>query len=132
MIRRSSCGMPYHDRAAFAAAVGAWSFPRHYLDFETIAHVVPSWAGTRPYQAVPFQFSCQVEKADGALTHTGFLDLSGDDPSRACAEALIACIGDEGGRPVERTSALKATPVHASGAASTLAPKDAAAARMRS
>lgn len=89
-------GIPYHDRAAFAAAVGAWSFPRYYLDFETIAHVVPPWAGTRPYQAVPFQFSCHVEEADGALTHTGFLDLSGDDPSRACAEALIDCIGDEG------------------------------------
>jgi hypothetical protein len=69
---------------------------RHYLDFETMAFVVPIWAGTRPYQQVPFQWSCHVEAPDGAVTHEMFLDLSGNDPSRAFAESLIQVLKDDG------------------------------------
>lgn len=30
-------------------------YPRCYLDFETVDFAVPRWAGTRPYQQIPFQ-----------------------------------------------------------------------------
>ncbi len=69
---------------------------RYYLDFETIGFTIPIWAGTRPYQQVPFQWSCHVEQADGALSHEMFLDLTGNDPSRAFAEALIRTLGKRG------------------------------------
>ena len=36
-------------------------YPRHYLDFETIAPAVPFWAGTRPYEALAIQWSCHIE-----------------------------------------------------------------------
>ena len=89
-------GVAYHDQPAFAAAAADWVYPRYFLDFETIAEAIPRWIGSRPYQAVPFQFSCHVETLDGAVEHCGFLDISGADPSRACAEALLACIGEIG------------------------------------
>ena len=71
-------------------------YPRYYLDFETIAFAVPIWADTRPYEALPFQWSCHIESAPGTLAERTFLDLSGEPPMRACAEALIAVLGDNG------------------------------------
>lgn len=71
-------------------------YPRHYLDFETISFAVPVWAGTRPYQTLPFQWSIHVETAPGQLQHHGFLDLSGDCPARACMTALIEQLATPG------------------------------------
>lgn len=69
---------------------------RYYLDFETIGFTIPIWAGTRPYQQVPFQWSCHIEQPDGVLSHEMFLDLTGDDPSRAFAESLVRTLGKRG------------------------------------
>ena len=82
--------------ADFAAALDGIPYPRYYLDFETIAFTVPRWLGTRPYQQVPFQFSCHVEQADGRLEHRAFLDLTGDNPASEFVAALLAAIGEEG------------------------------------
>lgn len=89
-------GIPYHDPAGAMTATENWQFPRHYLDFETIALAIPVWIGTRPYQQVPFQFSCHTELADGSITHRGFLSVDDADPRRRCAEALIECVGVAG------------------------------------
>lgn len=62
----------------------------------TIAFAVPRWLGTRPYQQLPFQWSCHIEPADGELSHEEFLDLSGEAPMRAFSEALVATIGEQG------------------------------------
>jgi hypothetical protein len=37
------------------AFLDALPFPRFYLDFETVQFAVPIWAGTRPYEQLPFQ-----------------------------------------------------------------------------
>lgn len=71
-------------------------YPRYYLDFETVQMAVPNWAGTGPYEQLPFQWSCHVEKADGSLEHRAFLDLSGRPPMRAFALSLIDCIDLDG------------------------------------
>jgi hypothetical protein len=82
-------GLPYHDRQQARTIIGAWAYPRIWLDFETIGFVLPRWLGTKPYDNVPFQFSAQVERQDGVIDEVAFLDLSGDDPRRACAQALL-------------------------------------------
>lgn len=71
-------------------------YPRYYIDFETINFPVPIWKGTRPYQQVPFQWSCHIEKRSGQIDHLEFLDLSGNDPSRAFAETLIKAVRKRG------------------------------------
>lgn len=76
--------------------LGALPYPRYYLDFETIQFVVPRWLGTRPYQQIPFQFSCHIEKRSGRIDHVGFLDLSGGPPIEGFARALIAACGTSG------------------------------------
>ncbi len=71
-------------------------YPRYYLDFETLGPAIPIWAGTRPYQSLPFQWSCHIEQADGELDHAEFLDRSGEPPMRLLAEALLATLGNRG------------------------------------
>ena len=83
----------YLDRDGVRRAVAGWAFPRAYLDFETIGFAAPRWVGTRPFQNLPFQFSCHIEAADGELIHTGFLSLDGDDPRRSLAERLVEVLG---------------------------------------
>lgn len=78
------------------AFVDALAWPRYFLDFETIAFAIPIWAETRPYQALPFQWSCHIDDGDGDLRHEEFLDLSGEPPMRAAAECLIEKLGTEG------------------------------------
>ncbi len=71
-------------------------YPRYYLDFETIGFAIPIWAGTRPYQALPFQWSCHTEQANGELDHAEFLDRSGEPPMRLLAESLLVTLGEDG------------------------------------
>ena len=71
-------------------------FPRYYIDFETVAPAVPFWAGTVPYQPLPFQWSCHFESSPREIAHSDFLDLSGDFPVRRFAESLIRTVGDQG------------------------------------
>lgn len=71
-------------------------YPRYFLDFETVQFAVPIWAGTRPYEQLPFQWSCHIETAGGALTHKEFISASGEPPMRAFAESLISTVGGTG------------------------------------
>lgn len=89
-------GQTFFDRAGAQAALADHGLPAYFLDFETIAHVVPVWKGFRPNQIAPFQFSVHRVGEDGAITNEGFLDLSGNDPSEPCAKALIAACGSTG------------------------------------
>src|SRR5262249_20061063 len=56
----------------------------------------PAFAGTRPYEALPFQWSCHVETASKQLEHAEFLDTSGAPPMRAVAESLLVALGTDG------------------------------------
>ena len=88
-------GKTYFDPVGARAAL-SWGLPAYFLDFETIQFAVPIWKGTRPYQNIPFQFSCHRLSRTGKLEHQMFLDLSGQDPSWGCADALLAACGESG------------------------------------
>ncbi|MDX1498746.1 MAG: DUF2779 domain-containing protein [Woeseiaceae bacterium] len=100
-IYRVTCRGEPEILAGARQAFAALGYPRHYLDFETIAPAVPFWAGTRPYVQLPVQWSCHIDdgRGDGsaaAMRHEEFLDLSGEPPMRPLAERLIECLGDAG------------------------------------
>lgn len=92
----SLSGKAWFDRQGAAQALAAHKLPACFIDFETIRFAVPIWKGTRPYQQIPFQFSAHRLSRTGRLEQRAFLDLSGKDPSRAFAEALIAAGGTRG------------------------------------
>lgn len=84
------------DLRSEAAEVGTSGYPRYYLDFEAIQFAIPIWEGTRPFEALPFQWSCHIESACGDLRHEEFLETKGIAPMRACAESLLRIAGEEG------------------------------------
>lgn len=67
--------------------------PIAFLDFETINPAVPVWPGCHPYDQVPVQFSCHVQRPRG-VAHTEWLADGPLDPREGLARALIdACAG---------------------------------------
>jgi hypothetical protein len=105
----SMSGQPFFDAAGAAAALATDGFPAFFLDFETVSFAVPIWAGTRPYQTFPFQFSVHRVCESGEVAHREFLDLSGNDPREGLAVALMAAC--EAGGPVYVYSAYEKTQI---------------------
>ncbi len=100
---------PLHERVRLATVTGTpyvaaelsvvlqqLPYPRYYLDFESIQFVVPIWEDTRPYEQLPFQWSCQVEASATDQREVAFLDISGTAPMRRCAEELVDALGTAG------------------------------------
>lgn len=85
-------GQTFFDADGARRDLSRSPLPAYFLDFETIQFGLPRWAGTRPFQMLPFQFSLHRMDEQGRLGHQGFLDLSGADPSERFATALVnAC-----------------------------------------
>lgn len=84
---------PYFDSAGAKSDLARHPLPGLFLDFESIGFAVPIWAGTRPFQQITFQFSLHRLDTSGGTSHHAFLDLTGADPSRGVAEALVARCG---------------------------------------
>jgi len=84
------------DRVAIQQALAELQFPLYFFDFETIDYAVPTFEGCKPYQQVPFQYSCHILAEDGTVIHCDYLHTDADDPRRPLAEALIGHIGETG------------------------------------
>ena len=80
----------------FQSILASVPYPRWFLDFETVSFVIPRWLGTRPFQALPFQFSCHIEAEFGTISHREFLDLSGDSPLPVFIDQLVAAVAGDG------------------------------------
>lgn len=80
--------------------MAAFPHPRYYFDFEAIDLPVPRWAGVRPYEHIPFQWSCHIERRPGIFEHDEFLDLTGNDPSLPCIEKMREVIDPDDGGPI--------------------------------
>jgi hypothetical protein len=88
-------GIPAVDRAVLAQ-LDALTPPIYYLDFEAIAPAVPVFAGTKPYQKHPFQYSLHIIAADRAMVHVDYLADPTTDWRRALTERLLDDLGDHG------------------------------------
>ncbi len=67
-----------------------------FLDFETVQRAIPVWKGTKPWEAVPVQFSYHERDERGAYQHTEWLTDGPDDPRRGLAEALVQATQNAG------------------------------------
>jgi len=87
----TASGQPY-VASDLAGLLRGFAPPACYLDFEAMMPSIPLWAGTRPYQTIPFQWSLHAIDDDGSLHHREFLAASDEDPRRRFAETLIAAL----------------------------------------
>ena len=89
-------GQAWFDAEGARKALAPHAGTLRFLDFEAAARPVPVWAGSRPYQQVPFQFSLHTLHEDGRVEHEEFIVLSGEDPSVAFAQSLVRVCGSAG------------------------------------
>ncbi len=91
-----------------ASALSEIEFPISFLDFEAVGHAVPFYVGTRPYQAIPFQWSLYVREESGELRHAEFLNDDADDPRERLITALLEAMPPTGSivaySPYEKTT----------------------------
>jgi hypothetical protein len=71
-------------------------YPIHFLDFETISTAIPRYAGTRPYQTIPFQWSNHILQKDGVLEHHDYLCNRDKDPREEFTFRLLSVLGMKG------------------------------------
>ena len=88
-------GLPFVG-AHLAARLREIEFPASFLDFETINPAIPMYAGTRPYQRIPFQWSLHVRDEEGGLAHSEFLHDGDGDPREWFITSLLAAVPMEG------------------------------------
>jgi predicted RecB family nuclease len=71
-------------------------YPVHFLDFETVSPPIPVYAGTRPYQAIPFQWSDHILSGAGDLEHSSYLFREDGDPREDFTASLLEILDQEG------------------------------------
>lgn len=69
-----------------------------YLDFESWAPAIPPFAEARPYEKLPFQWSCHERTPTGDLHHAEFLYSGSGDPRAEFAASLIQHLETRSGR----------------------------------
>ncbi|MCL5073997.1 MAG: DUF2779 domain-containing protein [Actinobacteria bacterium] len=70
-------------------------YPLYFLDFETFATAIPLFDGLKPYQNIPFQFSCHLMQFPDAKPESLYF-LAGDDktdPRVGFLESLEKALG---------------------------------------
>lgn len=95
-IRRAVINQRPWQSPGLRQALEEVSKPLYYLDFEAFQPALPRYPGTRPYQAIPFQYSLHVEKSDNDVTHHEYLHTEDSDPRPALSRSLLAHLGDTG------------------------------------
>jgi hypothetical protein len=90
-------GEPWYDIDGLKAALVGLRYPLFFMDFETVNPAIPRFAGMRPYDHLPFQWSAHVQKEPGAeLEHYEFLSMDGDDPRCKFIASLCEALGESG------------------------------------
>jgi predicted RecB family nuclease len=71
-------------------------YPVHFLDFETVSPAIPRYAGTRPYQTIPFQWSDHILSKNGTIEHREYLCEADKDPREEFAGTLLEALRKRG------------------------------------
>ncbi len=59
----------YIDKEGLKSEMNSWTFPLHFIDFETSTVALPFNKGLKPYEQIAFQFSHHIYHQDGRVEH---------------------------------------------------------------
>ncbi len=84
-----------------AGDLAAIGYPRYHLDFETFMPALPRFKGTRPFQALPFQYSVHLEESERRpAQHFGYLHSEDSDPRLLLTEHMLDVLEQHPDAPV--------------------------------
>jgi len=83
------------DRESIKIFLKKLKYPLYFLDFETFATAIPLFDGLKPYQNVPFQFSCHIVESPDAEPESLYFLAEDDktDPRVHFLENLKKALG---------------------------------------
>jgi hypothetical protein len=88
---------PFYDLQAAHALLKTWTYPISYFDLEAISYPIPRYNNSRPYQDLPFQFSCHIQRLPEAeLEHHEFLFDADTDPREAFINEMLKVLPSVG------------------------------------
>lgn len=88
---------PFFDKQLAQELLNEWKYPLSYFDIEAIAYPIPRYPSSRPYQNLPFQFSCHIQHNQSSeLEHHEFLCDEKDDPHLAFIQKMLEVIPPSG------------------------------------
>jgi predicted RecB family nuclease len=97
--RAATCvqtGKPWFSPELHAVLNGL-AYPLYFADFETVNRALALFAGMRPYDHLPFQWSVHVQRQPGAEPeHLEFLATDASDSRREFISSLCDALGDCG------------------------------------
>ncbi|MDD4439525.1 MAG: DUF2779 domain-containing protein, partial [Tissierellia bacterium] len=59
------------DKDNLSMEMDSWTYPLHFIDFETSMAAIPFNKGRRPYEGIAFQFSHHIVRENGDIEHRG-------------------------------------------------------------
>ena len=106
---------PYIDKKGIKGFLDTLKYPLYFLDFETINPAIPAYDDTRPFEAIPFQYSLYVVKGKGVKTEChSYIALGDKDPRAEILKQLKKLLGNSGSVIAYNASFEKTTLRHAS------------------
>ena len=84
---------PFFDKQMAHEMLQKWNYPLSHFDIEAIAYPIPRYPNSRPYQNLPFQFSCHIQRNENSeLEHYEFLHDENNDPRLAFIQKVLEVI----------------------------------------
>lgn len=76
-----------------------WNWPLHFIDFEAVLTAIPFHKGMKPYDYIPFQFSCHTVYEDGRVEHRAdwIEEQPGEFPNFKFVRKLKECLETDNG-----------------------------------
>ena len=106
---------PHIDKKEIKAFLNTLEYPLYFLDFETLNPAIPAYDNSRPYEAIPFQYSLYIVKDEGAKPeHRSYLAPGDKDPRPEILKQLKALLGKSGSVIAYNATFEKTTLRHAS------------------
>lgn len=75
-----------------ADEINSLSWPIAFLDFETCMSGIPWYPGLKPYEILPFEFSCHILHEDGRMDHIHWLNMEDRVPTLPFIRELMAAL----------------------------------------
>jgi len=100
---------PYYDRD-LKDEIAALKNPIYFMDFETLFPALPRYAGMRPYDQIPFQWSVHLQRNQKSkLEHYEFLQDDESDPRDAFITSLLSVLEEHKKAPIIVYSSFEST-----------------------
>jgi hypothetical protein len=90
---------PIINKEMIKGILSTWQFPIYFLDFETISFGYPIFDQLRPFQEIPFQYSCfllESESSPAIHKESYLVDHLNVDPRIQLADNLVKALGTRG------------------------------------